>query len=176
MKKWFAVFVALIIAIPLVLADILGTLSNVWWTIINTIGDLGFLGMGGDTAVVAFTRILVWILVFTILFAVITIGKKGDKDALGFLKRNQTLVISAVIATISAIFLPGTLLAAIGAGTATIVAFALIGGPVVGVAYVLWKIPWEGKETRWTVFVKLVMCLLLFWILSVMKYHVAGLT
>lgn len=165
MKKWL---LALLLSIPLVAAQ--GqVLSNVWEKILYFAG-LGFLNIGPDIWIIAFTRLLIWTLIFTLFFAVMT--QKGEKKVLGFLTRGQAGVVAACIATIAAIFLPADLILATGAGWATLVAFVLIGAPIVGIAFLLWKIPWEGEETKATVFLKLMLCLALLWILTAMKYHI----
>ena len=156
-------FSLFIISIPSVLA--VGVLGSVWNRIIS-IGNLSFLGISDASLVVGFTRILVGILVFTIFFAVASTG------ALSFLKKNQAMVVAAILAIISAVFMPASVLLGIGAGWGTAVALILVGGPIVGFAYLLWKIPGKDEETKFTVFIKLMICLILFWILSAMKYHI----
>ena len=167
-KKWLISLVTLL-SIPMALADLAQTFHSVFDKIV-IIGNLSWLGLPNDYVLIGVTRLLIWILCFTIFFGVITAGK-GAK-VLGFLNRKQGMVIAFVIATIASIFLPVELLLATGTGWATAVALLLIGGPIVGIAFLLWKIPWSGEETRGTVFLKLVICLVLFWILSVMRHYV----
>jgi hypothetical protein len=166
-KLWLFTFIALM---PVVLAD---TLQNVWNSILYDVGGLSFLNLGPDTAVIAFTRILIWIMIFAVFFAVMT----GLKSVAPFkyFSRGQAGIIATVMATISAVFLPGNVLAATGVGWATAIALLLIGGPIVGLAFLLWKIPWEGEETKFTVALKLILCFLLLWILAAMKVHVGRL-
>lgn len=175
-KKWLFISLVSLISIPVALAGVGDTLSNVWQRILS-IGNLSLLGLSDSSAVVALTRILIWILMFTVFFALLSFlgGKEGR--ALGFLKRNHAIVVAAVLATISAIFLPAPVLLATGTGWATAVALLLIGGPIVGLIYLLWLIPGKdeegrSKETKATVMLKIFLCLLLFWILSAMKVHV----
>jgi len=156
--------------IPLVLADASSLMSGVWNKILS-IGRLDFLGISSGSMVASFTRILIGFLVFTIFYAVI-ISMSGKKGALSFLNGPQAKVVAAIVAIISAIFIPADVLLAVGAGWATAVSLLLIGGPIVGLALLLWKFPADGKETRSTLFLKFILCLLLFWILSAMKYHV----
>ncbi len=164
-----------LLSIPYALADVTGTLDNVWQKILG-IGNLSFLNLGESTALIGFTRILIWIAVFTIFFGIISAVSGKEKKALGFLNRTQGMVVAGVLATMAAIFLPSSVLLATGAGWATAVAFLLIGVPVAGVAWLLWQIPWDDEpETKWTVFLKLALCLVLFWILTVMKTYVGGL-
>lgn len=173
MKRWIIALTALV-TIPFVLADISSTLSNVWYTIIGSIGNLSFLGVDGGSMVVAFTRILVWLLVFTLIFGVITLSKTKSGPVIPFLTRRHAAIVALIIATISAIFMPASILLATGTSFATIISFLLIGGPVAGFFYLMWAIPFKGAPTRGTYFLKLVLCFLLFWILSVMRYYVGG--
>ena len=169
-KKWSVLTLILLLNIPFVLADITTTLDNVFKKIMG-IGNLNFLGISDGGLVIGFIRILIWILIFTIFFAVTT--GVGGKGSLSFLKKNHAIVISLVIATITAVFLPANVLTATGVGWATAIALILIGGPIMGLIFLLWKIPFDEDkiETRGTLFIKLILCLLLFWILNAMKFH-----
>ncbi|MBI2666726.1 hypothetical protein HYX13_03885 [Candidatus Woesearchaeota archaeon] len=154
-------------------------LSSAGNTLIQ-IGNLSFWEISSGGAVVGLLRLLLWVLIFTILFALIS-SASGSTKALGFLKKNHAIVIAFVVATISAIFLSPEVLLATGAGWGTVVALVLIGVPVLAVAYLLWEIPGNdssGKplpETKWTVLLKLMLCLLLFWVLTAMRYYVGTL-
>ncbi len=173
-NRWLAYSFLTLALSPLALADVSSTLRNVGNTILS-IGNLNFLGIGGNSALLGFTRILLWIAIFTTFFAILTsfaAGSGGKKGALGFFNRTQAIVVSMVIATIAAVFLPGSILLATGTGWAVVVAFVLIGLPVFGIGWLLWHIPFTGPDNKWTVCVKIVLCLLLLWILSVMKYYV----
>ncbi|HLC71299.1 MAG TPA: hypothetical protein VJI32_04775, partial [Candidatus Nanoarchaeia archaeon] len=80
-----------------------------------------------------------------------------------------------LLAVLGAIFLPVQVILAIGGAWSTAIAALLIGGPVAGLGFLLWNIPGEGHtETRGTVFLKLFLCIALFWILTVMRHHIAG--
>tara|TARA_B100000315_G_C14043172_1_gene348511 strand:- start:107 stop:334 length:228 start_codon:yes stop_codon:yes gene_type:complete len=75
--------------------------------------------------------------------------------------------------------MPANVLLAVGAGWATAISLILVGGPVLGIGYVLWNLDkWLELEsdTRGSVMFKLALCLILFWILSAMKYHVGKLS
>ena len=158
-----------LLLIPVAFADIGSTLSSVWWKILS-VGNLSFLGLSDGSVVLAFVRLLIWILLFTVFFAVLT-GLNGVPP-MKYFSRAQSGVIAFVVATIGAVFLPGPVLAATGTGWATAIALLLIGGPLVGLGYLLLTIPGSGNDTKGTVMIKLALCLLMFWILSVMKYHV----
>ncbi len=155
------------LGLPVAYAGPLELLGNVWQKVLS-IGTLNFLGISG---MAPFTRILIWILTFALFFALSSVLSPG-KDKTPLFKRNQAMVVSAVLATISAIFLPVQAILAVGAGWATAVGLILIGTPVVGFAYLLWLIPGRGNETKFTVLVKLVLTLILFWILSAMRNEV----
>ena len=168
MKKMWLVSGLILASIPAAFAlGPLELLGNVWQKVLS-IGNLNFIGVSG---VAPFTRILIWILAFALFFALSSVLSLG-KDKTPLFKRNQAMVVSAVLATISAIFLPVQAILAVGAGWATAVGLILIGAPVVGFAYLLWLIPGKGNETKFTVLVKLILTLILFWILSAMRNEV----
>ena len=158
-----------LLTVPFVLADISNTLNSVWWKILS-LGNLSFLGMSDGSIVTGFVRLMIWILMFTLFFAVI----RGTKDIapMKYFQKGQAVVVAAIIATISAVFMPADVLMATGGTWATIISLILIGGPIVGLAYLLTKIPDEDEETRGTVILKIFICLILLWILSAIRYHI----
>ncbi len=167
-KMWL---LSALLALPLVsAAGPFEFIGNVWDKILM-IGGISFLqGFG----LVAFTRILIAILSFTLFFAVLKV-LPANKDGSPRFKDNHVIVMAAVLATISAIFLPAAAILAVGTGWATAVGLILIGAPIVGLGYVLWNIPGKdeqgkSKETKGTVLLKLLISMLLFWILSAMNY------
>lgn len=166
-KMWW---LSLLLALPLVsAAGPLEVIGGVWNKIL-TIGSLSFLGVSG---LVPFTRILIAILVFTLLFAVAAVlGKR--KDGTPLFNRSQAMMVAAVLATISAVFFPAAAILAVGTGWATAVGLILIGAPILGLGYVLWNTPAKdangnSQETKGTVLLKLLTSMLLFWILSAMN-------
>lgn len=183
MNKRVLLYSALfVLGSTLVAAELMSTIHNVWQGILG-VGDLSFLGIETGSAVVGFTRILIWIAVFTIFFGVLTtFGAGGGHGGHGggafqFLNRSQAGIVAVVLATMAAIFLPASVLLATGVGWATAIAFILIGVPVFGIAYLLWHIPFDGSaDTKWTVTLKIVLCLVLLWILLAMQYHVQALS
>lgn len=176
MRKIVLVLLGLLLFIPKVIADGLTDRLGSIWDKVLIVGDLSSIGLGSEAVIVNFTRLLLAILAFALFFAVLT-GFKG-KSPFQFINRNQAMVISGVLAVMAAIFLPIEVILATGGAWATAVAAILIGGPVAGLGFLLWQIPGTGKpETRATAFLKLVLCFVLFWILSVMRHHLAsGLT
>ena len=107
------------------------------------------------------------------------ISGKKEGSSLSFLNRNQSLVVAAILAIMTAVFLPIQVILAVGAGWGTAVAFLLIGGPIFGLMYILWNLTeWvtsDNKETRGTYFAKLILCMVLFWILAAMTHHIGKL-
>jgi hypothetical protein len=143
------------------MADVTAIIQQVWFFILN-IGSLGFLGIAGPSVVLAFTRILIWVFIFAVLYAL------SSSLLSGFLKRPQAIIISGIMATISAIFLPDAVLAATGAGWATAVGLFLIGAPIVSLALILYYLP---KEPCFWNFVKALLALLILWIVNAMEFH-----
>lgn len=123
------------------------------------IGKLGFLGEKGEAGsnLIGFMRILVAVLVFTILF---------ELGRLVLPNRNITIVIAGVISIISAIFIPGSILIGIGAAYGTIVALVMIGIPVLGGGYAIYRIP---STSRGYIVLKLSILVILLWILFAVR-------
>ena len=185
-KRWLMFLSTFILSAPFVHADLMQTLNNVWWSVLRNVGNLGLLGMSDGGAVVALTRILIGLLVFTVIFGLLSAfggtRKSGDdadnsnnNNALNFLSRSQSMTVAAIIATISAIFLPAQVLLAVGSGFGTIIGLLLIGIPVIGFLYLLLTtnttVP---SEQRAYLVIKCVACAVLLWILNAMKFHVSG--
>ncbi len=127
------------------------------------VGQLNFLGDDGESFI-GFIRILVAILVFAIIFELL--------NFIEILGKNTAIVIAAIIAIISAMFIPGEILASIGAAYGAVVAFVLIGIPVLGGGYALYRIP---SEHKWQILLKMAIIALLIWILMAVKTHARSL-
>jgi len=62
-----------------------------------------------------------------------------------------------------------------------LIAFILIGGPVIGIGYLMISYPGHDEttgrslETRATIFLKIILSLLLIWILTVMRANIGAL-
>ncbi len=152
---------------PLVHADIGDTVKNVWQSVIS-VGSLQFLGVTPDTAVVAFTRILLVIFVFALLFGVLS-GFGGSAGPLSFLSRGQAGIVAGIIAILTGIFLPPSVILAVGTEWATLVALLLLGTPILAMFFLLHSIPDDSCPWR---FLKLIIALLLLWIIGAMQTHV----
>lgn len=116
--RWNKVGVVSLLVISLLLASSASALDpsdSVWDTILQ-IGSLGFLQ--GNLA--AFMRILVGILVFALLYM-------GARAVPGLREnKNVAIAVSVILAIMSVIFIPDTLLLAIGTAYATITLILLI--------------------------------------------------
>ena len=166
MKKG-VIALALLLSLPTVLAQ--NMLGRIWDRIISW-GNLSFLGIADSSVVAGFIRLLLAFLVFTIFYAVMV-----NASPLHFVKPNQAAVIAAILGIITAIFIPTAAILGIGSSWALVITFILIGGPIVGIFYILFNLTkWMGQssDTKFTVFIKLLLCVLLFWIFSALKYHV----
>lgn len=171
MGRKIGVLFLFLLFLPLVHADLGDTLKNAWETVLS-VGSLGFLGVSPDTAVVAFTRLLILFFVFAVLYGVLS-GFGGEAGPLSFLSRGQAVAVALVISIIAAIFMPASVLLAVGTSWATAVALILLLLPILGFAFLLWTLP--NDSCGWK-FIKLIMTILLFWIVSSMKYHVSRLS
>lgn len=121
-------------------------------------GSLGFLGATGNP-MDGFMRILVIILVFGIFY-----------ELAGLLQLTSSIrtTISLILAIMSGVFIPTSVLAGIGAAYGTLVALFLIGLPVVGGLYAIYRIP---GTTRFYIFLRIVIILILLAILISVKVH-----
>ncbi len=167
MNRKIGVLFLFLLMIPLIHADIGDTVKNVWQSVIS-VGSLQFLGVTPDTAVVAFTRILLVIFVFALLFGVLS-GFGGSAGPLSFLSRGQAGVVAGIIAILTGIFFPPSVILAIGTEWATLVALLLLGTPILAMFFLLHSLPDDSCPWR---FLKLIIALLLLWIIGAMQTHV----
>ncbi|HIH11802.1 TPA: hypothetical protein HA241_06440 [Candidatus Woesearchaeota archaeon] len=172
----FVMIALLVLPLFVTAAGPLELLKKVFKDVVLAAGSLSFLG-SSDVILIGITRLLIWIALFTIFFGVLSAFGAGARAGAptaanwaSIFSRNQAMVIAFVLATISTIFMPAQVLQATGTGWATVVALGLIGLPIVGVWYLLYTMP----DTRGWVFLKIVLCMLLLWILAAMKAHVTA--
>lgn len=124
----------------------------------------------GTEALEAFMRAIVGILVFALLF------EAGSR--LGFLTRRTAMIVAGVLAIITAIFLPGTILAGIGSAYAIAFAAILILTPVVGGLWVIFGSAGGNPiipHTRFGHGLRIVILAVLLWILMAVKDHALNL-
>ena len=139
------------------------TFETVWEEILS-IGKLEFLGFfEGENALTGFMRVLIGVLVFTVLFAL---------TSLTGLPRNIGITLAVIISIISIIFIPGTILAGIGASYGFIVALLMIAIPVGGCLYGFFMIP---TTSRALIGLRIVILTIALWILFAVKAHATDL-
>lgn len=124
------------------------------------IGKLDFLHVSGETYLTGFMRLAIFFLIFVLLFEL------ASRTAI--LQRNSAIAVAAILSIISAIFIPGAVLAAIGVAYATLFSFILIGAVIVGGGFLIWMIPSTNLGFR---ILRLTLILLLIWILSATIEH-----
>ncbi len=151
-------------------STIMGFLSSVGHTIMS-VGDPATLGLTNEQSLSIFSRLLFGLAIFTLFFATITaFGGANGKPPFNFFNRGQALIFSLAVTLIGMYFMPAAVLLAAGTGWSVFFAFLLIGTPIIGLFYLMWQFPKDAKdENRGTVFLKLVLCLLLLWVLQAMK-------
>ncbi|MAF99230.1 MAG: hypothetical protein CMH61_01325 [Nanoarchaeota archaeon] len=160
MSKKLSIIFLFLLTIPFALANVF---DNVWRRIIS-FGNLSFLGFSDASIVAGFLRLLIGLLIFTVFFAVLT-GAKQFK----LFNRGQAGIVAAILAIVTAIFMPTGILLGIGAGYGTAISLLLIGLPVAAVFYALFTLP--GEPCFW-LFIKFVLLTILLWVLSAIKYHI----
>ncbi len=92
------------------------------WDKLLWFGTLGFLGNNEDS-LVGFMRILIVILVFALLYEGVKVTG---------ISHNSGIAVALVLAIMSGMFIPGAVLAGIGAAYATIISVIFIAAPIVG--------------------------------------------
>ncbi len=127
---------------------------------IVSIGSLEFLlGTGADSKFIGFLRILIAILVFCVFYA-------GANAAGQFIPRQAGITISVILAILTSVFIPGSVLAAIGSGYAVLVSSLLIGVPVFALMYFIFG----TQNTRFMAGTKIVLLFLVWYVLIEVAY------
>ena len=162
-KRGMVLLSLVVLSFLLASCDVQGNIdfSKIGETIIS-IGSLQFLGIQGQTVVMGFLRVMVGILVFALFF-----------EASRFLPfgRNSRVIIALVLATLSVVLIPGQVLIGISAAYSTLMALILIGVPVVGAFYLVYRLP---SNTGGEIGVKLFILTITLWILWAMKAWITG--
>lgn len=155
----------LLLSMFLVSCQQAGISGSLIWEKILWYGSLGFFsGTAVDNPMGGFMRILVFILILAIFY---------ELGGLIQLSPNIRTVVSLILAMMSAVFIPQGVLAGIGAAYGTLVALFLIGAPVVGGLYAIYRIP---NTTRFYIFLRIVIILILLAILISVKIHATNLS
>lgn len=144
------------------------TFSGIWKMIIN-IASLQVFGLSGGTAIGAFMRVIVGILVFAILhWAAVSFVFTAPNA------RRTAMVVALVLATMTAIFIPDQIFAAIGGSYALAFSAVLIAIPVIGGLYLVLSdtiLP----NTRFGNILRVLTLIIILWILIAVKEQAVGL-
>ncbi len=131
-----------------------GMLTAIWYKLLN-LGSLSFLlGGSADNQFCGFARLLLAVLIFSILYMGLSLIPN--------MSRNIAITIGIVLTIISAVFTPCSILLAWGKTYSALFALVLIGGPIVGLGWLLFG---TRTETRPIAFIKLICVGLLMWLL-----------
>ena len=153
----------LVFSSVMVSADIYDSIKDIGQEVIN-VAKLdwvnGGTGVSGENYLTGFMRLAIFFLIFVLLFEL--------ASRTGVLQRNTAIAVAAILSLISAIFIPGSVLAAIGISYATLFSFILIGSVIVGGLFLVYMIPTTSLPFR---ILRIVLLLLLFWILSATVDH-----
>ena len=131
-----------------------GTLTAIWYKLLN-LGSLSFLlGGSADNQFCGFARLLLAVLIFSILYMGLSLIPN--------MSRNIAITIGIVLTIISAVFTPCSILLAWGKTYSALFALVLIGAPILGLGWLLF-----GTQTnsRGVAFIKLIGVCLLMWLL-----------
>ncbi|MFH0701081.1 MAG: hypothetical protein V2A62_01450 [Candidatus Woesearchaeota archaeon] len=120
----------------------------------------GGTGVSGENYLTGFMRLAIFFLIFVLLFEL--------ASRTNVLQRNTAIAVAAILSIISAIFIPGSVLAAIGISYATLFSFILIGSVIVGGLFLVYMIPTSSLGLR---ILRIILLILLFWILSATVDH-----
>lgn len=144
------------------------TFSGIWKMVVN-IASLQVFGLSGGTAIGAFMRIIVGVLVFAILhWAAISFVFTAPNA------RKTAMVVALVLATMTAIFIPDQVFAAIGGSYALAFSAILIAIPVIGGLYLVLSdtiLP----NTRFGNILRVLTLIIILWILIAVKEQAVGL-
>ena len=144
------------------------TLGGLWESILS-IGSLEFiLGGSADNQLFGFIRIAIGIIIFAILY--MALGAVNNATGGNTIPKNIAITISIVMAIITSVFIPASVLATFGSTYAVIFSLILIGGPMAAVGWMVFGTP---TPSRGVAALKLFGILLLWWLVSEIS-HWAG--
>lgn len=181
--RWTKVGVVSLLLISLLLASCVPDSKNaapsdldIWGTILN-IGSLGFLcdnpgvevfgysffrKCNTEANLVALMRVLIGILTFALLYM-------GTSAVPGLNQnRNVSIAVSIILAIMSVIFIPNSVLLGIGAAYGSLVAIIMIGAPVLG-GFLLYR---SMSDQHWAF--KVLVLVTILGILTLVKNLVSG--
>lgn len=127
-KKLLLPFIALFSVIPSVLAVDLSPLTNA----LNTFTRFVFVDLSSALGEEILIRVLLWILLFTVFYAVLM---NLNKQKSPFAKKNFAMPIAMVVALMASIFMPQNYVFLIAHGYSFVSSFLLLAVPVVAIVY-----------------------------------------
>ncbi len=129
---------------------------------ITYFGSLEFLfGHTMDGKLCGFIRIALAIMIFSILY--MALGALNNATGGESIPKNIAITISTVMSIITAIFIPCSVMFGFGGTYATLFSLIIIGGPMVGIGWLIFGTP---TESRGVAAMKLFGILLLWWLIS----------
>lgn len=140
------------------------SLKGAFSTVLD-IGSLKFL-LGGqaDNQFFGFVRIAIAVLIFSLLYMGLSLIPNMSK--------NTAIVVGIILAIISAVFIPKSVLAAMGETYAVVFSFLIIGGPIAGVGWLVFGTP---TPNRFAAALKFLSVLLLMWLVNEIGHWAAKL-
>jgi len=168
-----AIILALIAALPFVLAaDPFSSLEKIIYSAFRIVLDIFKLGfLKGSSDLVAFTRLMIWIITFALFHAAMQLLMGSSLRNLASAKGGQKLpaVISFCLATITAVFMPESVLFAIGVTYSAVWAAIILCAVFAGMLYICYGVikPKEGERTSpWMHAVRLLILLFCWMLIS----------
>jgi len=153
--------VLLLISSFMVSAQGEGGLSGIFSKLLD-IGSLKFLGVGEDNQLFGFIRIALAVMIFSIIYMGLSVIPN--------MSRNVAITVAIVLAIIASVFTPKSILAAMGETYAAIFALLIIGGPIVGLGWLLFGTP---TNSRGVAFIKLIGVCFMMWLVNELNYWAA---
>ncbi len=171
MRKQLLFFTFLLLAlmvVPSVLAQVGVSPFEKIGDVFGKISDFGslewLLGNTGEGRLVGFLRILIAIVTYSLIYMGITM--LNDKVSSLEIPKGTAVTISVVMSIVSAIFMPGVVLMAIGAAYSSAIAFILLGSVIGAGLYLLYGTDTESKVMALS---KLLGVLFLWWLIFNME-------
>ncbi|MBI2145957.1 hypothetical protein HYU22_01290 [Candidatus Woesearchaeota archaeon] len=163
---WVLLLVLLLLTSSFALAATPGQSLKSAFSSILDVGSLKFL-LGGqaDNQFFGFVRIAIAVLIFALLYMGLSLIPN--------MSRNTAIVVGIILAIISAVFIPKSVLAAMGETYAVIFSFLIIGGPIAGVGWLVFGTP---TLNRFAAALKFFAVLLLMWLVNEIGHWAAKLT
>ena len=135
---------------------VFGSLSNIMTSVLAG-GALDFIFDSKDpqSKFFGFVRIAMAVLIFAILYM--------GASLIPSMNRNIAITVAVILAIITAVFIPNSVLAVMGSTYAVLFSFIILGGPMLGIGALLFLTP---TPNRFVAGIKFIGVLLLWWLIS----------